>query len=147
VIVLRKQFALPGMKVLQFAWGSGPENPFLPHNHAPDFVVYTGTHDNNTTLGWYRQECTEQMEQHIADYTGCPVEDINETLRRIAYSSPAALAVLPMQDLLGLGEEARMNTPGEAVGNWSWRLAPDQLGEELAARLRQEAQLYGRGNQ
>lgn len=145
VIELRKAFGFPGMRVLQFAWGSGAENPFLPHHHEVDTVAYTGTHDNNTTVGWYTEETTPESREHLDDYIGHPAGPIHLELLRMAYASPAMVAIAPMQDLLGLDSFARMNTPGQAAGNWAWRLRDDQLSGDLAERLKQWVELYGRG--
>ncbi|HEB83711.1 MAG TPA: 4-alpha-glucanotransferase, partial [Bacteroidetes bacterium] len=144
VTELRKTFGLPGMKVLQFAWDSGAGNPFLPHNHERDSIVYTGTHDNNTTLGWWREEIGDEARGYLSAYVGHEILDPPWELLRLAYASVGAVAVAPMQDLLRLGPEARMNTPAAAAGNWSWRLCEGQLEEELARRLRESAGRYGR---
>jgi len=142
VEALKRQFNLPGMKVMQFAWGAGATNPFLPHFHTIDSVVYTGTHDNNTTVGWKDEEATGEMLQHLEDYIGHKSGAINEELLRLAYSSPASQAISPMQDLLGLGAESRMNTPGKPSGNWSWRLRKEQLTHDLATKLKHLTELY-----
>lgn len=143
VIDLRERSGLPGMKVLQFAFGDDALNPFLPHNHVPDSVVYTGTHDNDTTLGWW--QATLGQHTRVRQYLG-PVEDatVAQTLVRTAFASVAHTAVVPAQDFLGLGTEARMNVPGVTDGNWRWRLPSAGLGPELAAHIRELAHLYGR---
>jgi 4-alpha-glucanotransferase len=143
VKTLRRQFRLPGMKVLQFAFGGDAANPYLPHNHAPRYVIYTGTHDNNTTLGWFT-ELGEEEQARVLDYLGRPDEPMPWPLIRAALASVCRLAVLPMQDLLGLGAEHRLNTPGTASGNWAWRLPTATLTPELAAYLRRLNELYGR---
>jgi len=144
VHALRHEFALPGMLVLQFAFDSGADNPYLPHNHTADHVVYTGTHDNNTTVGWFASLPAAQQER-VREYLGClPDEPMPWPLVRAALASVAVLAVLPMQDLLALDANARMNTPGTAQGNWSWRFAWDQLDPGLAARLCAMIGRYGR---
>jgi len=143
VRALRRDFGLPGMKVLQFAFGGGSDNPYLPHNHAPRHVVYTGTHDNNTTLGWF-EELGPQERLRVTDYLGHPSEDMPWPLIRAALASVCRLAVVPAQDLLGLGAEHRLNTPGTSEGNWAWQLPVDVLTPELAARLRALNELYGR---
>ncbi len=117
---LRDDFGLPGMKVLQFAF-SDPANPFLPHNHPRNCIVYTGTHDNNTTRGWWDSEVDESARTFVKDYLGHDIHDIVWTLARVGMRSPAQAFVMPMQDLLGLAADARMNTPGAAAGNWIWR--------------------------
>ncbi len=123
---LRDQFNLPGMKVLQFAW-SDPKNLFLPHNHVPNCVVYTGTHDNNTSVGWWLEEADEQTKRFLQDYLEREVYEINWTLIRQGMMSVAHTFIMPIQDLLGLGSEARMNTPGKPQGNWTWRMRPEMF--------------------
>jgi 4-alpha-glucanotransferase len=123
---LRDDFGLPGMKVLQFAW-SDPKNLFLPHNHVPNSVVYSGTHDNNTTRGWWEQEMDDNARGFMADYLGQEIPDPVWTLMKIGMRSVAHTFIMPMQDVLGLGAEARMNTPGNPAGNWTWRFTPDML--------------------
>jgi len=141
---LRHEFALPGMLVLQFAFDSDATNPYLPHNHTPDHVVYTGTHDNNTTVGWFSALSREQQ-QRVRDYLGCPVEEAMPwPLIRAALASVAVLAVVPMQDLLALDARARMNTPGTSQGNWSWRFTWEQIDTDLVRRLRAMIARYGR---
>ena len=140
---LRTHFHLPGMKILHFAFGDGPENPYLPHNHECNSVVYTGTHDNNTSVGWYREQSPE-VQQRVREYLGFPADLMPWPLIRSALSSIACLAVIPMQDLLELDGEARMNTPGTSEGNWSWRFDWEQLPEGLAERVRHLVWLYGR---
>ncbi|SNB46437.1 4-alpha-glucanotransferase [Geobacter sp. DSM 9736] len=127
----------PGMKVLHFAFGSGSDNYYLPHNYSPQCVVYTGTHDNNTTRGWFN-EVGENERQHAMSYLRCSPQEIVWEMIRAAYSSVAAYAVIPVQDLFSLDSGARMNTPGLSQGNWEWRLPPGllwnfQLAEELKA--------------
>ena len=143
VTALRERFGLPGMKILQFAFDGSPENPYLPHNHETLSVVYTGTHDNNTTLGWYR-ELTDDQRWPVHHYLGADSEPMPWLLIRAALASVARLAVIPMQDLLGLDGSHRMNVPGVADGNWRWRFAWDQVHEEHRARLRDWVHLYGR---
>ncbi len=121
VTALRKQFGLPGMKILHFAFGGDDSNPYLPHNHEEDSVVYTGTHDNDTTMGWF-ESSDEHVQQHALNILHAKAEDMPWALIEAALASPAKLAVIPMQDLLELGTEARLNTPGTLDGNWSWRL-------------------------
>lgn len=123
---LRDTFNLPGMKVLQFAWGE-PTNPFLPHNHPVNCVVYTGTHDNNTTLGWWQNEVDEGTSNFMKDYLGHDVIDIVWTMARVGMRSSGHTFIMPMQDILGLGGEGRMNTPGQPAGNWTWRFTEDAL--------------------
>jgi 4-alpha-glucanotransferase len=143
VEALRARFGLPGMAVLQFAFDGDASNPHLPHNHVRDDVVYTGTHDNDTTLGWFVGAPPATRERAL-DYLGLPGEAMPVPLIRAALASVAQLAVLPVQDVLGLDGAARMNTPGTVQGNWSWRLAPGQLTVDIAQRLRALVDLYGR---
>ncbi len=144
VEALRDQFDFPGMKVLHFAFDSGPENPFLPFNHHRNCVVYTGTHDNNTTVGWFEARSPEEQ-QRVLDYLGgYPEEGIHWALIRMAMCSVADLAVFPLQDLLGLGENSRMNFPSRASDNWDWRYQADDLSPELRDRFRQLTALYNR---
>jgi 4-alpha-glucanotransferase len=135
---LREQFQLPGMRVLQFAFDGDPDNPFLPHNYGPDAVVYTGTHDNDTTRGWY-ESLPEGQRQALWSYLGRSSResgDIAWELIRLAWSSAASLAMAPLQDVLNLGKEARMNRPGSAAGNWRWRVTDGMLTEPIFDRLR-----------
>jgi 4-alpha-glucanotransferase len=143
VTALRQRFGLPGMKILQFAFDGSPNNPYLPHQHEPLSVVYTGTHDNNTTLGWY-QELPEEERWRLHHYLGECSEAMPWLLVRTALASVARLAVVPMQDVLGLDGSHRMNVPGVTEGNWRWRFSWDQVGEEHRARLRDWVHLYGR---
>lgn len=147
VEALRDHFEFPGMKILQFAFGSDPGNPFLPFNYGRNCVVYTGTHDNDTTMGWF--ETREEWEREaILRYLGQISPDgIHWDLIRLAYSSIADLAILPVQDLLGLGTDARMNFPGKAEGNWAWRYWSGALNHELGDRLRSMVQTFGRAPQ
>ncbi len=147
VEALRRRHGLPGMKVLQFAFGGGADNPYLPHRHEPLAVAYTGTHDNDTTLGWYRA-LDEGTRRHLEAYlpearpgAGLPMP---WPLIRAALASVGVLAVLPVQDVAGLGSEHRMNRPGTTAGNWRWRLRWEWLGEEALARLGELTGLYGR---
>src|SRR5205085_4800764 len=118
------EFHLPGMKVLQFAFGNDmPSSIHIPHNYDENFAVYTGTHDNNTIRGWYTTEANEENKLAIERYIGRPVSsaEIPIILARMAYASVARLALLPMQDVLGLDERARMNNPASGANNWAWR--------------------------
>ena len=143
VTALRERFKLPGMKILQFAFDGNPGNPYLPHNHERNAVVYTGTHDNDTPLGWY-QRMDEPARRLLHDYLGSSGEAMPWPLIRLALSSVAVTAIVPMQDVLELGSEHRMNTPGTTEGNWSWRFQWEQLPEGVAERLRHLTGLYGR---
>ena len=140
---LRTDWDLPGMLVLQFAFDGSPSNPFLPENHVERAVVYTGTHDNNTTVGWY-ESLDENARRFVDHRLGIPPQRIPEVLIHAAYASPATLAVVPMQDLLELGSEHRMNTPGTDTGNWQWRFQWSDLGPDLAIRYRRLAESFGR---
>ncbi|HKK14844.1 MAG TPA: 4-alpha-glucanotransferase [Gammaproteobacteria bacterium] len=141
---LRRRFALPGMKVLQFAFDGGPGNPYLPHNHEALGVAYTGTHDNDTTVGWF-DRIDEQARAHVRDYLGLdPQAGMPWPLIRAAMASVARLAVVPMQDIMGLGSADRMNVPGQTEDNWVWRFTWDQVPEDAAPRLAHLVRLYGR---
>ncbi len=146
VIALRDQFNLPGMSVLQFAFDGASDNFYLPHNHLHNSVVYTGTHDNNTSLGWY-QEMPEHSRHQLHEYIGVSADhplDMPWVLNRMALASVADLAILPMQDILSLDSTYRMNTPGTTIGNWNWRFEWDQVWPSLARDLRKLIQLFGR---
>jgi 4-alpha-glucanotransferase len=143
VTALRRDFSLPGMRVLQFGFDGDPANLHLPHEHAADAVAYTGTHDNDTTVGWYAALAAGARDQ-VRRYLGRPDDEVVDALRRAALASVAVLAVLPAQDILHLGSEARRNRPGTTSGNWSWRLPPHSLTPELAVRYRDLNQLYNR---
>ncbi|MFW6191386.1 MAG: 4-alpha-glucanotransferase, partial [Thiohalospira sp.] len=143
VEALRDDFGLPGMKILQFAFGGGADNPYLPHNHRTASVVYTGTHDNDTTTGWF-QGLEPAVAEHVREYLGWPGEETPEALVRAALASVARLAIVPMQDLLGLSSEHRMNVPGTVEGNWTWRLERGWIPEGRAAELARLNALYGR---
>ncbi len=142
VEALRDQFALPGMKILQFAFGD-PANAYLPHNFVPNCVVYTGTHDNDTSRGWF-ESAPEDERDYALRYMNTDAEGFTWALIREAQASVARLAVVPAQDLLDLGSEARMNTPAVAAGNWGWRYEPGQLTEGIAGHLAEMAVMFGR---
>jgi 4-alpha-glucanotransferase len=143
VDALRQKYHLPGMKILQFAFGGDASNPYLPHNQTVDSVVYTGTHDNDTTLGWY-QSLPQAVQHHVQSYLGMPQEAMPWPMIRSTLASVARLAILPMQDLLELDSKHRMNTPGTSDGNWRWRFEWPQIDEALAPRLKELMALYGR---
>ena len=143
VEALRDGFGLPGMKILQFAFSGGPTNPYLPYNHPERSVVYTGTHDNDTTVGWFAA-LPEGERAHVEDFLGRPTEAMPWPLIRCALASPARLAILPMQDLLALDGRHRMNLPGTHEGNWLWRFEWEQVPPVLASRVRHLVSLYGR---
>ena len=143
VVTLRKRFGFPGMRVLQFAFGSDAANEHLPHNYEQNCLVYTGTHDNDTTVGWYNSRGPE--EQHrVREYLATDGHTINLDLIRLAFSSVANLAIVPLQDVLGLGSEARMNTPGQVTGNWTWRYQGEMLIDWQRDWLAHLARLYNR---
>ena len=146
VVALRDGMGLPGMKILQFAFGgAGGENSFLPHNYPSNCVVYTGTHDNNTTIGWWNSgEASEDIRSFLPQYIGHNVDKINWDLARVGMASVAHTFVVPMQDILDLGAEARMNTPGRESGNWGWRFTSDALEHPGHERLAYLTKLYGR---
>jgi 4-alpha-glucanotransferase len=155
VRALRERFGLPGMRVLQFGFGGDLRtNEHCPHNYTRDCVVYTGTHDNNTSLGWFRE--VEQPESPAAlepmqaeramalKYMASDGRQPHWDMIRLAFASVGTLALIPMQDVLGLGQEARINYPGKAEGNWEWRFTADMLTAELSGRLRELTEIYGR---
>jgi 4-alpha-glucanotransferase len=143
VDALRRKQGLPGMKILQFAFSGGTDNPYLPFHHGKDCVVYTGTHDNDTTLGWYNS-LDDAVREYVDEYLGRSREDMPWPLIRAALASRARLAMLPMQDILSLGAEHRMNTPGTSGDNWTWRFSWDDIEKDLAGRLRSRILMYGR---
>ncbi|MBQ7568563.1 4-alpha-glucanotransferase [bacterium] len=146
VYELRDKFKLPGMKVLQFAFGPGcwGGHPFLPHNYPENCIAYTGTHDNDTARGWYEQSSTNEERDHFRRYFATDGWDMAWTMIRGIFASHAKVAIVPVQDILDLGSQARMNKPGEPYGNWTWRIFPGQLNEFAANRLRDITLLYGR---
>jgi 4-alpha-glucanotransferase len=141
--VLRDSLALPGMRVLQFAFGDKADNPYLPHNYVHNTVVYTGTHDNDTTVGWYTTASASERDR-LHRYAPWAQREVAREFMRLAWSSVADYALAPLQDLLSLGTEARMNTPGRPAGNWTWRLRGDQLGNAEIEWLGELTELYGR---
>ncbi len=143
VIELRDRFEFPGMHVLQFAFSTDAGNPYLPHNVRRNATIYTGTHDNQTTVGWYHSREPWERE-NLHRYLGPVNEPINWALIRLAYRSVADIAIIPLQDVLGLGDEARMNTPGRLGGNWAWRLREGELSAEHQEKLHEMALTYGR---
>jgi 4-alpha-glucanotransferase len=143
VVALRQKFGFPGMRVLQFAFDSDATNPYLPFNFEPNAVVYTGTHDNDTTRGWFSAQ-SEELRHKVRLYLGTDGHNIGWDLIRLALSSVADIAIVPLQDMLGLGGEGRMNRPGTPSGNWQWRYPPGALTDELAHRLRTLTEVYGR---
>lgn len=145
VRALRDKFDFPGMKVLQFAFGDDPENLDLPHMFdTPNCVVYTGTHDNNTTKGWYEDTSTAAERDKVRRYLGVDGYDISWDMIRLALMSIAEMAIIPMQDLLSLGTHARMNFPSKSEGNWAWRVLPHELADHVSNRLKDLTYLYSR---
>ena len=144
VDALRLEFGFPGMKILQFAFGGGGEdNPYLPKNHEPLSVVYTGTHDNDTTLGWY-ESLDDADRERVDEYMPDDTPGMPWALIKTALESKSGLAIIPMQDLLELRSDARMNTPGTSGGNWSWRFSWDQVPPQLARRIHSLIEHAGR---
>jgi 4-alpha-glucanotransferase len=153
---LRHQFGFPGMAILQFAFGNDPQGPsFRPHNYVRNLVAYTGTHDNDTTAGWWNSKGTidsirtseDVVKEHgfARTYLGCTDDEpINWAMIRTVLASIADTAIIPLQDVLGLGTEARMNLPGTSRGNWRWRFQPGVLSSDLAERLRALNEAYDR---
>ena len=147
VFKLRDEFRLPGMKVLAFAFDeSMPQSDYIPHNYSSNFIVYTGTHDNNTIKGWFRRDIDDQTRQRLMQYAGRHIgeEEVHLVLGRMAYASVAKTVILPLQDVLGLNEEARMNIPSSGQNNWAWRLLPGQLTGEAEHRLKEWVWMYNR---
>ena len=143
VEALRDDLGLPGMRVLQFAFGDSFGNPFLPHRYCRNAVVYTGTHDNDTTAGWYATLSPEEQAR-VRRYAACDGQNVPWDLIRLAWSSVADIAVAPFQDVLGLGSEARMNVPGKPTGNWRWRFTRDMVSDSSFDRLRELTETYDR---
>jgi len=146
VIELRDATGLPGMSILQFAFGGGADNAYLPHNHRANSVVYPGTHDNDTSIGWY-QSADEKTRDHVRRYFRVNGSEVGWDFIRACYASTANLAIIPLQDLMSLDSRARFNTPGVAAGNWQWRYRPEQLRAlrgNTANYLRELGLLYGR---
>jgi 4-alpha-glucanotransferase len=135
VHALRERLGVPGMKVLQFGFANPGAHLYLPQNFASNCVVYTGTHDNDTTVGWWQSSAGPEERCHAAAYFGEARQEIHWAFIRAALASVASLAIIPLQDVLGLGSEARMNTPSLGDGNWGWRFEAGALTEELAKKL------------
>jgi len=145
VVELRKHFHLPGMKIMQFAFAGGPTDPFLPHNYPSNCVVYTGTHDNDTVLGWY-QRVEEDEKDFYRRYLARDGSTVSWDLIRATWASVAAFALAPMQDFLALDNQARMNYPGNPSGNWTWRMPQEAMNDRLADRITEINYLYSRTN-
>jgi len=155
VEAIRHEFGFPGMAILQFAFGNDPQAPtFKPHNYVRDLVAYTGTHDNDTVVGWWNStgsgdstrtaDDVEKEHSHARAYLGFKDEPVNWVLIRGIQRSVANTAIAPMQDILGLGSEARMNLPGTSSGNWKWRMKPGATTQDLATRLKEMSNIYDR---
>ncbi|HVF90260.1 MAG TPA: 4-alpha-glucanotransferase [Blastocatellia bacterium] len=154
VLTLRDELGLPGMRVLQFAFGGDPNDTHLPHNYARASVVYTGTHDNDTTVGWFNRRPEKdspssaariERERNLAlKYLGSDGEEIHWDFIRAAFASVSDLAIIPLQDVLGLDSSARMNLPATPDGNWAWRFKPGALTREIGERLKEMTEIYGR---
>jgi 4-alpha-glucanotransferase len=144
VVALRDRYEFPGMKILQFAFGAGPGDPFLPFNYDRNCVVYTGTHDNDTTVGWFNQLSNYERDE-VLRYLGCiDPQGIHWSLIRMGWISIANMAIVPYQDLLGLDTDARMNFPGKPEGNWGWRYRSEALNREVGDRLKTITYISGR---
>jgi 4-alpha-glucanotransferase len=135
---------LPGMRVLQFAFSGGMTNLHAPYHYPRNCVVYTGTHDNDTALGWFRNSGAPEEIELALKYLGSEGHEFNWDFIRLALSSVADTAIVPIQDVLGLDSEARMNYPSKASGNWSWRYLPGALTAEIKERLAEMTEIYGR---
>jgi 4-alpha-glucanotransferase len=158
VHALRDQFGFPGMRILQFAFGTDDQaDDFKPFNFPQNCVVYTGTHDNDTTIGWFTStdegDSTRSMDEvnkeraYVLKYLGTNGTEIHWDMIRLALSSVARIAIVPMQDLLGIGAEGRMNVPARESGNWGWRYRAEALTETIGERLAELTQVYGRKHQ
>jgi len=143
VEALRDLFGFPGMKILQYAFGGDARNRDLPHNYTSNSIVYTGTHDNDTVAGWY-VSAPEEVKEHLKEYLQVPALEVHWDLIRTAMASVSNIAIIPVQDLLGLGSDSRMNVPGTDIGNWEWRLEDGTLNNEIENRLLELSRLYGR---
>ncbi len=146
---LMAKYELPGMKVLLFAFGQGmPENPYILHNHVENCVAYTGTHDNNTVKGWWLNEADQENKRNLMDYLHREIdsETVHEILVTMVMMSVARVAIFPLQDLLGLGQEAIMNRPGTVKDNWCWRFSTSQVNDALAEKVKKWITLYARNN-
>jgi 4-alpha-glucanotransferase len=149
VYEIMERFGLPGMKVLLFAFGDDdPMHPFLPHTYPTNCVAYTGTHDNNTVMGWFDKEASSEEKERLFRYLyrEPPAEEIRWEMIRLVMMSVADTAIFPMQDILGLGQDARMNRPATSSGNWTWRLEPGQITPAIEEKLSMMTDTYGRGS-
>jgi 4-alpha-glucanotransferase len=135
VHALRERLGVPGMKVLQFGFGDPGAHIYLPQNFEPNCVVYTGTHDNDTTAGWWKSSASKEEKRFAVNYFGEPADGMHWAFIRAAFASVARMAIVPLQDFLGLDSEARMNTPSLSDGNWGWRFKKNALTNTLAEKL------------
>ncbi|HON11559.1 MAG TPA: 4-alpha-glucanotransferase, partial [Chitinispirillaceae bacterium] len=140
---LRCQAGLPGMKVLQFAFDGNPNNPYLPHNIFTNSITYTGTHDNDTSQGWF-DNLTVLEKQRVKSFLGCTEKNFQERFLRLAFGSPSKLCIIPFQDVLGLGTSHRMNIPGKESGNWQWRFTDALVSKEKMNMVASLTSIYGR---
>jgi 4-alpha-glucanotransferase len=140
---IRDDFGFPGMKILQFAFDGNAKNQYLPHNFTSNSVVYSGTHDNETTFGWFKN-ITSKEKKIVRDYLGTNAKKINYDFIRLAIASVSDIAVVPVQDIIGCGDEGRMNTPGSASGNWSYRFKMSELRSADAKLIAKLCKIYGR---
>jgi 4-alpha-glucanotransferase len=145
VEALRDKFEFSGMKVLQFAFGGDASNPYLPFNvQDTNCVIYTGTHDNDTTVGWY-EKANDDEKRNLTFYLGNISPDgVHWDLIRLAMGSVANVAIFPLQDILGLGSNARMNVPSQGEGNWEWRYRSEAMNSELSQRMKNFVEFFGR---
>jgi len=142
-VTLREQFHLPGMKVLQFAFGGGDDNPFLPHNYVEKCVAYTGTHDNSTTVGWW-QGLQQHERDSVTRYLNTDTSEIHWAMIAALQVSVANTVIFPLQDVMGLDDNNRMNFPGKLEGNWAWRFSWEDLRDSDSIRLHELTQQNGR---
>lgn len=140
---LRKRVGIPGMKILQFAFDGNPSNPYLPYNVLPDSITYTGTHDNDTSVGWL-QSLEKKDKLHILRFLDCDERQFGAKFLRLAFSSSSKLCIVPFQDVLGLGSEHRMNIPGKVSGNWKWRFTKEMVIPEKTEYIAELTEVYGR---
>jgi 4-alpha-glucanotransferase len=143
VVALREAAGLPGMKVLHFAFDGNPDNPYLPYNIAADSVVYTGTHDNDTTVAWFTH-APEYDKRRVCEYLDCRGAEFWAPFLRMAYAAPSRLSIVPLQDILALGSGHRLNTPGTCEGNWEWRFRWNMIREDHFAMVQHFTAVYGR---
>ena len=141
---MRKRLQMPGMAVLQFGFSDKGAHIYLPQQLTPETVIYTGTHDNDTLVGWWTSGATEQEHKNVETYFGKAEDGVHWSFIRAAQGSVASLSVVPMQDFLGLGSEARMNMPSQRGGNWRWRLQPGVLTSDLARKMASLAEVTDR---